>query len=89
LWLHLFRGELFTLVARDKGKCWPVRAGDLTFALRVRGSGVYPPCNMTTNNAEWDRGWFYLHNNGNSLPPYIGKVLDSHPFHWVLGYRIP
>jgi hypothetical protein len=84
LWPHLFRGELFTLAAGGKGKRRPVRAGKLTFALRGRGSGVYPPWNVTTNNTEWDKGWFYLRNDSAALPPYTGKVLDNRPFNWVL-----
>jgi hypothetical protein len=44
---------------------------------------------MMTNNAEWDRGWFYLHNDGNNLPPYTGKVIDHHPFHWGPGVSDP
>jgi hypothetical protein len=24
---------------------------------------------MTSNNAEWERGWFYLRNDGTGLPP--------------------
>jgi hypothetical protein len=24
---------------------------------------------MTSNNAEWERGWFYLPNDGTNLPP--------------------
>jgi hypothetical protein len=39
---------------------------------------------MTTNNADWDKGWFYLRNDGASLPPYTGKVLASRPFNWAL-----
>jgi hypothetical protein len=34
-------------------------------------------------------GWFYLHNNDNNLPPYTGKVLDHHPFHWGPGVSDP
>jgi hypothetical protein len=82
--LHLYRGELFT-AGGGKGKRWPVRAGGLTFSLRKRGFGVYPPCNMMTNNSEWDKAWFYLCNDGAGLPPYTGKVLDSRPYNWSFG----
>jgi hypothetical protein len=37
---------------------------------------------MTSNNAEWERGWFYLHNEGASLPPYTGKVLKAKTDAW-------
>jgi hypothetical protein len=30
---------------------------------------------MTSNNADWEKGWFYLRNDGAGLPPYTGKVL--------------
>jgi hypothetical protein len=30
---------------------------------------------MTSNKANWEKGWFYLCYNGGSLPPYTGKVL--------------
>jgi hypothetical protein len=81
LWLHLFRGELFT-AGGGKGKHRPVRAGGLTFSLWKRRFGMYPPCNMTTNNSEWDKAWFYLRNDGAGIPPYTGKVLDSRPYNW-------
>jgi hypothetical protein len=29
---------------------------------------LYPPCTMTSNNTEWERGWFYLRNDGAGLP---------------------
>jgi hypothetical protein len=54
LWLHLFRGELFTMPTGSRGKHRPVHAGGLTFALRDQGSDAYPVCNMTTNNTDWD-----------------------------------
>jgi hypothetical protein len=44
---------------------------------------------MTSNNAEWDRGWFHLRNDGDSLPPYIGKVMDHRPFPWGSGVSDP
>jgi hypothetical protein len=30
---------------------------------------LYVRCTMTSNNAEWERGWFYLRNDGAGLPP--------------------
>jgi hypothetical protein len=82
--LHLFRRELFAMPTGSKGKHRPVHIGGLTFALWDTGNDVYPTCNMTTNNADWDKGWFYLRNDGASLPPYTGKVLASRPFNWAL-----
>jgi hypothetical protein len=37
---------------------------------------------MTSNNAEWERGWFYLCNDGAGLPPYTGKVLTEKGDSW-------
>jgi hypothetical protein len=40
---------------------------------------------MTSNNAEWERGWFYLCNKGVGLPPYTGKVLKAKTDAWHHG----
>ena len=40
------------------------------------------PNNMTTNNAGWTRGWFYLRNFGNRLPAFPNKVLRERPEKW-------
>jgi hypothetical protein len=37
---------------------------------------------MTSNNAEWERGWFYLRNDEPGLPPYTGKVLKEKADSW-------
>jgi hypothetical protein len=85
LWIYLFRGELFTMPTGSKGKRRPVRAGGLTFALRERGNDMYPACNMTTNNSDGDKGWFYHRNNDAGLPPCTGKVLTDRPLSWAFG----
>jgi hypothetical protein len=36
---------------------------------------------MTTNNADWERGWFYL-RNAEPGPPYKGKVLRERAASW-------
>lgn len=87
MWVHLFWIELYTLPARSKGTHWPIHASGLTFALRDRGSDMYPPCNMMTNNADWDKGWFYLHNDSPGLTSYTTKVLTDCPTSWAFGYR--
>jgi hypothetical protein len=46
---------------------------------------LYVPCTMTSNNAEWERGWFYLRNDGAVLPPYSGKVLMDRADSWHHG----
>jgi hypothetical protein len=37
---------------------------------------------MTSNNTEWEQGWFYLRNDGADLPPYTGKVLREKADSW-------
>jgi hypothetical protein len=43
--------------------------GSMTIALWNTRRELYVPCTMTSNNAEWERGWFYLRNDGAGLPP--------------------
>jgi hypothetical protein len=82
LWVHLFRAELHTLATPEPKIRRAVRAGGMTIALRNTRRELYIPYTMTSNNAEWERRWFYLRNDGAGLPPYSGKVLmemvDSH-----------
>ena len=40
---------------------------------------------MTTNNAGWTQGWFYLRNFGNRLPAFTNKVLRERPEKWGSG----
>ena len=47
--------------------------------LRLSRKNLYIPNRMTTNNAGWIRGWFYLHNFGNKLPAFTNKVLRERP----------
>jgi hypothetical protein len=44
---------------------------------------------MTTNNAGWTRGWFYLRNFGNRLPAFTNKVLRERPAKWDWGVSSP
>jgi hypothetical protein len=69
LWIHLFRAELHTIAMNETRVRRAVRAGGLMFSVRDSRKEWYLPCTMTSNNAEWERGWFYLHNEGASLPP--------------------
>jgi hypothetical protein len=46
-----------------------VRTGGMTILLRESRREFYIPCTMTSNNTEWERGWFYLHNDEPSLSP--------------------
>jgi hypothetical protein len=68
LWIHLFRAELFTQPTTEQRTRSAVRAGGMTLALRTQFKDDYIPCTMTTNNAGWEQGWFYLRNAELGLP---------------------
>jgi hypothetical protein len=68
-WVHLFRAELHTLATAETRVRWAVRAGGLSISLRDSRKEFYIPCTMTSNNVEWERGWFYLCNDKPGLPP--------------------
>jgi hypothetical protein len=59
-----------------------VRAGGVTITVRETRRELYIPCMMTSNNAEWERGWFYLHNDEPGLPPWTGKVVKEKADSW-------
>jgi hypothetical protein len=69
LWVHLFRADLHTLATGETRVRRAVRAGGLSIVLRDPRKELYPPCTMTSNNVERERGWFYLRNDGTGLPP--------------------
>jgi hypothetical protein len=69
LWIHLFRAELFTQPTTEPRTRRAMRAGGMSLALRGQFKDDYIPCTMTTNNADWERGWFYLRNTEPGLPP--------------------
>jgi hypothetical protein len=69
LWIHLFCAELFTQPTTEQRTRRAVRAGGMSLALRTQYKDDYIPCTMTTNNAGWERGWFYLRNTEPGLPP--------------------
>jgi hypothetical protein len=73
LWVHLFRAELHTLATSEPMIRHAARAGGLSLALRSSRREHYIPCTMTSNNADWERGWLYLHNSGVGLPPTLAK----------------
>jgi hypothetical protein len=75
LWIHLFRVELHTLPTSEPRTRRAARAGGMSLAVRTQRKEEYIPCTMTTNNSDWERGWFYLRNAEPGLPPYTGKVL--------------
>ena len=49
---------------------------------------MYIPYKMTTNNAGWKRGWFFLRNDGGRLPAF-NKVLRERPDAWKWGVSPP
>jgi hypothetical protein len=69
LWVYLFHAELHTLATSEPRIRHAARAGGLSIALRSACREQYIPCTRTSNNAEWERGWFYLRNSGAGLPP--------------------
>jgi hypothetical protein len=69
--------ELHTLTMPEPKTRRAVRAGGMTIALRNTRMELYIPCTMTSNNSEWERGWFYLCDDGAGLPSYSGKVLKD------------
>jgi hypothetical protein len=75
LWVHLFRAELHTATTPEPKTHRAVRADDVTNAVRETHRELYIPCTMTSNNTEWERGWFYLRNDEPGLPPWTGKVV--------------
>jgi hypothetical protein len=59
-----------------------VCASGVTITLRETRRELYIPCTMTSNNAEWERGWFYLRNDEPGLPPWTGKVVREKADYW-------
>jgi hypothetical protein len=82
LWVHLFRAELHTLMTPEPKIHRAVRAGGMMIVLRNMLRELYIPCTMTSNNSKWERGWFYLRNDGAGLPAYSGKVLKDKADSW-------
>jgi hypothetical protein len=85
LWVHLFRTELHTNATPEARVHRAVRAGGLSISLQDSLKEFYIPCMMTSNNAEWERGWFYLRNDGAGLSPYTSKVLKEKVDSWHHG----
>jgi hypothetical protein len=82
LWV---RAELHTATMSEPKVRRAVRAGGMTIALRQTRRELYIPCMMTSNNAEWERGWFYLRNDEPGLPPWTGKVVREKADSWWHG----
>jgi hypothetical protein len=58
LWVHLFRAELHTLTTPEPRVRRVVRTDGLSISLWDSRREFYIPCMMTSNNAEWEWGWF-------------------------------
>jgi hypothetical protein len=69
LCVHLFRTELHSLLTSELRTRRAARAGGLALLVRTSRKEEYIPYTMTTNNADWERGWFYLRNAEPGLPP--------------------
>jgi hypothetical protein len=89
LWVHLFRGELFTLSTSEQWTRRAVRAGGLSLAVRSQRKDDYIPCTMTTNNAGWERGVVLSPQRRARPPPYTGLVLRERPASWHHGVSPP
>nr|CAB3457772.1 unnamed protein product [Digitaria exilis] len=87
-WCHLFIGELFS-DSVSKGVRRPVRAGGLVLQVRRSRKDLYIPSSMVSNNQDWDKGWFYLRNDGGHLPPYTGLLLTQKQDDWHFGVSPP
>jgi hypothetical protein len=89
LWVHLFRAELHTLTTPEPKTRHAVHAGGMMIGPRNTCKELYKPCTMTSNNSEWERGWFYLRNDGAGLAAYSGKVLKDKADFWHHGVSPP
>jgi hypothetical protein len=69
LWVHLFHVDLHKLTTAETRVRRAVCVGGLLISLRDTRREFYIRCTMTSNKAEWERGWFYLRSDGAGLPP--------------------
>jgi hypothetical protein len=51
----------------------------LALAVRSSRKEEYIPCTMTSNNSDWERGWFYLRNAEPDLPPTPARCSGRGP----------
>jgi hypothetical protein len=65
--------ELHMLATSEPRIRHATHAGGLSIALWSSRKEQYIPCTMSSNNADWKRGWFYLRNSGAGLPPTLAK----------------
>jgi hypothetical protein len=89
LCVYLFRVELHTATMPEPKTRRAVRAGGMTITVRETRREAYIPCTMTSNNAQWERGWFYLRNDEPGLPPWTGKIVKEKADSWWNGLSPP
>jgi hypothetical protein len=82
LWVYLFHAELHTATTPEPKTRRAMCVGGVTMEVRETRRELYIPCTMTSNNAEWERGWFYLCNDEPGLPPWTGKVVKEKADSW-------
>jgi hypothetical protein len=79
LWIHLCLAELHTLPTSEPRTRHAAHAGGMSLAVRTQRKEEYNPCTMTTNNSDWERGWFYLRNAEPDLPPTLARCSGRGP----------
>jgi hypothetical protein len=79
LWVYLLRAELHTLSTPKPQVRHVVRTGGVSILSRESRREFYIPCTMTSNNTEWERGWFYLRNDEPGLPPIPARFYGRRP----------
>jgi hypothetical protein len=79
LWVHLFCAKLHTLPTSELRTRRAARAGGLALAVQSSRREEYIPCTITSNNADWERGWFYLRNADPGLPPTPARCSGRGP----------
>jgi hypothetical protein len=85
LWVHLFRAEPHTATTPEPKTRRAVRAGGVTIEVPETRRELYIPCTITSNNAEWEWGWFYPRNDEHGMPPWTGKVVKEKADSWWHG----
>jgi hypothetical protein len=85
LWLHLFKAEHFAKKAGERGVRRAVHVGSYTLQVRSGRGDQYIPTQLISLNSGWHDDWFYLHNDGDQLPRYSGRVLMAREENWTYG----
>jgi hypothetical protein len=85
LWTHLFFAELFASSTGERKVPAAVRASGCTLLLRQLRALQYIPAVLSSSNKGWQRRWFYLRNDGGSLPPFSQRIVTAAPNAWRHG----